>query len=471
MPALALITRPHPTTSTDSTFAALRTRNFRLFVLGQLFSNPGSWMQRIAQDWLVLSLTGSATAVGVTTALQFVPVLLIGLPAGVLADRYPKRTILRATQVGFASGAAALAVLTLTHLIAPWHVYVLAFLIGVVTAVDNPARQAFVNEMVGPDQLRNAIGINASVFQLGGLVGPAVGGLLIGAVGPGYAFLINAVSYAAPYLALSAMRDDELSTAERPAPGRGQLRAGLRYSWQTPQVFWATLLVGVFGVFTANLPVTLAAYAKSVQHSGPGGYGLLNATVAVGSVVGALFSARRLDPRLRTLVTAGGLLAGLYLLAAAAPDRLAITAALLAIGATTLALLTAANATVQLAADDQNRGRVLGLYLLVFIGGAAAGGPLLGTVDQHVGPRAGLLLAGVVPALATLAIGAVLARRSRAGYASSRGELRQAPAGAARGRRIALAGRRRCAGAARPVGVTRTPGAGAGRRRAARPGR
>lgn len=468
MSALALTTRPRSDTPTDSTFAALRTRNFRLFVIGQLFSNPGSWMQRIAQDWLVLSLTGSAAAVGVTTALQFVPVLLIGLPAGLLADRYPKRTILRATQVGFATGSAALAVLTLSHLIHPWHVYVLAFLLGIVTAVDNPARQAFVNEMVGPDQLRNAISINSSVFQLGGLVGPALGGLLIGAVGPGYAFLANALSYTAPFLALSAMRDDELTRADRPAPGAGQLRAGLRYCWQTPQVLWTTLLIGVFGMFTANLPVTLASYAKSVQHTGPGGYGLLNATVAVGSVAGALLSARRLSPRLRTLVLAGAVLAGLYLLAAAAPDRVAITVLLLAIGATTLALLTVANATVQLAADDGMRGRVVGVYLLVFIGGAAAGGPLIGNVDQHFGARAGLLLAGVVPALATLAIGAALARRARSGYASSGGD-RQVPPRPARGRRVALAGRRRCAGAARRVGVSRGLGAGARRRRAPRP--
>jgi MFS family permease len=392
-----------------STFSSLRTRNFRLFAGGQIFSNTGSWVQRIAQDWLVLSLTGSAAAVGITTALQFIPTLLLGLIGGLLADRYPKRKILLCTQVGMATMAGLLAFLTLTHQVAAWHVFLIAFGLGIVTAIDNPTRQAFVNEMVGPEQLRNAISINSSVFQLGGLIGPALSGALITAVGPGYSFAINAVSYLAPFVALARMRDHELNVLPRAVAARGQLRDGLRYALDRPDVLWPTVLVGVFGMFTANPPVTLAAYAKSVFHSGPGGYGLLSAIVAVGSLTGALISARRPRARLRTLLVSGSLLAVVDVLAAAVPGEVLFCVLLLGVGASTLLLLTSANSTVQLAAHDAIRGRMMGLYLLVFIGSAAIGGPLLGVIDEHLGPRAGMLLAGLAPGLATVLIAGKLA--------------------------------------------------------------
>jgi MFS family permease len=410
--------RSRPTESARGTiFSSLRTRNFRLFATGQIFSNTGTWVQRIAQDWLVLSLTGSATAVGITTALQFLPTLLFGLVGGLIADRYPKRQILLVTQAALGSVAGILAILTLTHLVAAWHVYVIAFALGLVTAVDNPTRQSFANEMVGPEQLRNAISINSSVFQLGGLIGPAISGFLISAVGPGYSFAINALSYAAPLVALARMRTSELHalpqvTAQSGQPGQsGQLRDGLRYAVRHPAVLWPTVLAGVFGMFTCNLPVTLAAYAKLVFHSGPGGYGLLSAVVAVGSVAGALISARMRHSRLRTLLGFGAVLAALDVLAAAAPGQAMLCVLLLPLGAFTLLLLTATNSAVQVAAHDTIRGRVMGIYLLVFIGGAAIGGPLLGLVDQHLGPRDGLLLAGAVPAVATALIAARLAGR------------------------------------------------------------
>ena len=358
----------------------------------------------------MLSLTGSPAAVGVTTALQFLPTLLFGMVGGLIADRFPKRKILLLTQVGMATVAGVLACLTLAGWVAAWHVYVLAFALGIVTAVDNPTRQSFVNEMVGPDQLRNAISINSSVFQLGGLVGPAISGLLIGAVGPGYLFALNALSYVAPFVALSRMRHAELTTMPRVAARPGQLRDALRYARSRPEELWPTVLVGVFGMFTANLPVTLAAYAKSVFHSGPAGYGWLNATVAVGSLTGALISARGARTTLRTLVVVGGVLSSVEMAAAAVPDEIGFGVLLLVIGATTLLLLTSANATVQTAADDGIRGRVMGMYLLVFIGSAAIGGPLLGAADEHLGPRFGMLLSGAVPAIATVFVGAKIAR-------------------------------------------------------------
>ena len=284
-----------------STFSSLHTRNFRLFASGQVVSNTGTWMQRIAQDWLVLSLTGSATAVGITTALQFVPTLMFGLTGGLLADRYPKRRILLATQVGMATMGATLAALTLTGRVQVWHVFVIAFGLGMVTAVDNPTRQSFVNEMVGPDHLRNAISLNASVFQLGALVGPAISGVLINAVGPGYSFALNAISYTAPLIMLGRIRDSELIHAPAKDAVGSQLRDGVRYVASRPAMRWPIVLVGCFGLFTMNLPVTLAAFANSVFHSGPSGYGLLSSVVAAGSLTGAIVSARRTSTRLRGL--------------------------------------------------------------------------------------------------------------------------------------------------------------------------
>ena len=395
-----------------STFSSLRTRNFRLFASGQLVSYTGAWVQRIAQDWLVLTITGSPTAVGITTALQFLPTLLFGLIGGAIADRYPKRRVLLATQVGMSATAAALAVLTLSHQVQVWQVFLIAFGLGTVTAVENPTRQSFVNEMVGPEQLRNAISINASVFQLGALIGPAISGVLINAVGSGYAFTINALSYTASTTALLMMRERELNAPPTAARG-ARLRDGLRYVASHRQVLWPTVLAGVFGMFSINLPVTLAAYAKTVFHSGASGYGMLSSVVALGSLTGALISARRPRTRLRTLVTIAGTLAGVQMIAALAPGEWTYCIALLAVGAATLLFLTAANSTVQLAADDSIRGRVMGVYLLVFIGSGALGGPLLGWFDEALGPRTGMLLSGAIPAVATVLVALKLAGADR----------------------------------------------------------
>lgn len=412
MTAHAEVASPCSSTTANprsTTFGSLRTRNFRLFVTGRLFSTTGAWVQRIAQDWLVLILTGSTTAVGITTALQFLPTLLFGLIGGMIADRYPKRTILLCTQVGAAMLAAVLAYLTLTHQVAVWHVYVLAFGLGIVAAVDNPTQQTFVNDMVGPDRLRNAISINASAFQLGGLLGPAISGALISAVGPGYSFVINAISYAAPIIALTLMRETELHMTPSRRARVGHKGNGVRQAVRDPHVLWPTVLAGVFGMFTANLPVTLAAYAKTVFHSGPSGYGLLASILAIGSLIGALISARQPRARLRALILFGAALAAAEMLSSAMPGQASFCILLLPIGALTLLLLTSANSTVQMATPDAIRGRVMGVYLLVFVGGAAVGGPLLGSVDQHLGPRLGMLLAGAVSSIALAVITARLA--------------------------------------------------------------
>ncbi len=414
-PAADLIpTSPHThRTPLRDTFSSLRIRNYRLFASGQLVSNTGAWVQRIAQDWLVLTLTGSATAVGITTALQFLPTLLFGLHGGLLADRYSKRAILLCTQVGMATMAGILAALTLSHSIQAWHVYLVAFGLGLVSALDNPTRQSFVNEMVGGAHLRNAISLNASVFQLGAMIGPAISGYLLVAVGAGYAFAINAISYVAPCIALVMIDARALHRTGLTRAADGHLADAVHEVRRRPELLWPTLLVGAFGLFTINLPVTLAAYAKTQFATGAGGYGLLSSAVALGSVIGALISARRDRTRLRGLLGIAAGLCAISVLAAATPQQWAYLLLLVGVGAGTLMLQTSANATVQLAAGDAMRGRVMGVYLLVFIGSGAIGGPLLGALDQHFGPRLGMLLAGVVPAVATTAIAWRLARSGR----------------------------------------------------------
>lgn len=397
------------------TFASLRVRNFRLFVAGLLVSGTGGWVQRIAQDWLVLDLTGSATAVGVTTACQFLPTLAIGLFGGVIADRFPRRVVLLVTQTSLGALAAALSALTLSGVVSVWHVYLLALGLGTVSAFDNPCRQAFVNELVGPERIRNAIGLVSSVFQVGYLIGPLLGGLLIGAGGNGFAFAFNAATYGATITALLLVRAAELRRSldnRRGSPTR--LTDGLRYVAAHPRVRWPVVLVGTFGVFISSLPVTLAAFAHSVLHSGAGGYGLLNSTVAVGSLAGALVSARNARRgRLRTLVGVAALLALTTMLAAATPNAWAFLPLLAALGFATLTFLTTAQSMVQQTTPDRLRGRVVGVYMLVFVGSGAIGSPLVGFVAEHLGPRTGLLLAGAVPAAVTLLVARRLAHDGR----------------------------------------------------------
>jgi MFS family permease len=398
------------------TFSALEVRNFRLLVSGLFVSSTGGWVQRIAQDWLVLTLTGSATAVGITTALQFLPTLLLGLYGGVIADRFPKRKILLVTQTTMGTLAAILATLALLGDVRVWQVYTLALILGLATAVDNPTRQSFVTELVGKQRLRNAISMVSSTFQLGGLIGPALGGAMIGAVGTGWAFALNAVTFFGSISALLMMREHEMPglSAARKASQGIRIRDGLRYAFHEPAVRWAVVLVGIFGMFTISLPVTLTAFADVVFHTGATGYGVLNSVVAVGSLAGALLSARRIRPtRLRNLVGIAAILAITEMVAALQPSLWTFLPLLCALGMATLMFLTAAQSMVQLTTPDGLRGRVAGIYNLVFIGGGAIGGPTVGWIAEHWGARTGLLLAGLIPATATIAIGIKLARAGR----------------------------------------------------------
>ncbi|MEU6610849.1 MFS transporter [Streptomyces shenzhenensis] len=407
---------PAPTTSTttrparSSMFSSLSIRNYRLFFLGQVVSNTGTWMQRIAQDWLVLSLTGSSTAVGVTTALQFLPMLLFGLYGGVLVDRLPKRPALLVTQTSMAVTGLALAALTLTGHVQVWHVYLAAFAVGLATVVDNPARQSFVSEMVGPDQLQNAVSLNSANFQSARLVGPAVAGVLITGVGTGWAFLFNGLSFVAPIAGLLLMRGRELHVVEPTPRGKGQLREGLRYVAGRPELTWPIVLVGFIGTFGFNFPVWLSAYADDVFHAGAGAYSLFNTLMAVGSVAGALLAARRGTARLRILIAAAVAFGTLETVAALAPSYWLFALLMVPIGIFGLTVNVTANTAVQMATDPAMRGRVMALFMMVFMGGAPLGAPVVGWITDAYGPRAGFAIGGVVSAVAAAAIGLILAR-------------------------------------------------------------
>ncbi|MGG5170603.1 MFS transporter [Pseudarthrobacter sp. J1738] len=414
-PATASLTQPIAVVTERlpwrQTFNSLKVPNFKLFAIAHFVSVIALWMQRISQDWLVLQLSGSVTAVGITVALQFLPSLVLGPWGGMIADRFPKRKILILCQVVAGFLAAALAVLALTGNLQVWHIYVIALILGFVTVLDQPARQVFVNELVGPKYLRNAISVNSTIFQLGGLIGPALAGWLLLAVGGGWAFVANAAACAFTVVMLSSLRRDQLMIAV-PAPKRkGMLKEGLRYALSKPTIYWPWLMAGFVSVFAMSLPVLLAAFANNVFASGAGGYGLLNALVAAGALVGAVMSARRRHLRLRSVVVAAGAYGLALLLAAAAPSMPVFGVVMALSGFCCLMFLTAANQLVQISANMMIRGRVMSLYIMVLIGGQAIGGPMMGWLAEHFGPHLALAIAGGVPALAALVIGVLLARR------------------------------------------------------------
>ena len=394
----------------SSMFSSLRVRNYRLFFAGQVVSNIGTWMQRIAQDWLVLSLTGSATAVGFTTALQFLPMLLFGLFGGVLVDRLPKRRTLLFTQSAMAVTGVALALLTLSGHVQVWHVYVAAFAVGLATVVDNPARQTFVSEMVGPDQLQNAVSLNSANFQSARLIGPAVAGLMITGVGTGWAFLFNGLSFVAPVAGLLLMRARELHVVDRAPRGKGQLREGLHYVAGRPELIWTIVLIGFIGTFGFNFPVYLSAFADDVFHAGAGSYSLFNTLMAVGSLAGALLAARRGTARMRVMIAAAVAFGALEMVAATAPSLWLFALFMVPIGMFGMTVNVTANTSVQMGTDPAMRGRVMALYMMVFMGGSPIGAPIAGWITDAYGVRAGLAVGGAIAAAAALVIGLVLAR-------------------------------------------------------------
>jgi MFS family permease len=396
---------------TARTFRSLQNRNYRLFFTGQLVSVVGTWMQTVAQSWLVLTLTGSGLALGVAAALQFLPMLLFGAWGGLVADRFDKRRLLVATQSAAGLLAFVLGLLVVTDVVTLWMVYALALLLGAVSVVDMPTRQAFVTEMVGADEVPNAVGLNSAVFNTGRLVGPAAAGLLVASVGVGPCFLLNAVSYVGVVAGLRAMRVDELHRQAPVVAGPGQVRAGLRYVWSTPELRSTLLLVAAIGTFGLNQTVVLPLLARYALSGGVRLYGLLSSMIAAGSLAGALFAASRRRPSRRLLLGSAAAFGSFTIVAAAAPSPLTVAVALVPTGLATLLFLASANSTLQLGSAADMRGRVMALYGLVLLGSNPVGGPLLGWVSGRWGPRVGMGLGGVVSLGAALLAVAVRSGR------------------------------------------------------------
>jgi MFS family permease len=394
------------------TFQALRIRNYRLYATGGVVSNVGTWMQRVAQDWLVLQLSGhSGVALGITTGLQFLPMLLLAPFAGTLADRYSKRKVLIATQAFMATMALILGLLDVSGVVQVWHVYALALLLGVGAACDAPARQSFVIEMVGRDDLPNAVGLNSASFNLGRVIGPALAGVLILVIGTGPVFLINAASFGAVIFALTRMRPAELMPMPRSPGGRGQVFEGIRYVRARPDLLLVMVIVFFVGTFGLNFQMTSALMATEVFGKGAGAYGLLGSVVAIGSLSGALLAARRGRPRLRLVVLAAVAFGVVEVAAGLMPSYFTFMALLIPLGLCQMTLLNAANATMQLGVDAVMRGRVMALYMAVLMGGTPIGAPLVGASAEAFGARWSLILGGVISAGAAIVAGSLLARR------------------------------------------------------------
>ncbi|HEY5361787.1 MAG TPA: MFS transporter [Streptosporangiaceae bacterium] len=395
-------------------FGSLRTRNYRLFATGQVVSNTGSWMQRVAQDWLVLNLThNSGAALGITTGLQFAPMLL-SLWGGAVADRYSKRGILMVTQALMGGLALVLGVLALTGTVRIWQVYLLAFALGLVTVVDNPTRQAFAVEMVGKDGMANAIALNSAVFNLARIAGPAVAGLVISAVGTPAAFMVNAASYGAVLVSLKLMRPAELLRVPRAPRAAGQLREAMAYVRARPTLWMTLILIFFVSTFGMNFQVTTALMSRGVFHTGAGAFGVASTAFAFGALGGALIAARRGRPTLSLLVATSFAFSVFEMLSGLMPDFLSFLIVLVPTGLALLTLTTAANSTMQLGTTAAMRGRVMGLYMLVFLGGTPLGSPLAGWIAEVFGPRMSIISGGLISLIATVVVGLVLARRSGA---------------------------------------------------------
>jgi len=371
------------------TFHSFRYVNYRLWFTGAFVANIGTWMQRVAQDWLVLTVLSndSGIAVGVTTALQFAPALFLSAWAGLLADRLDRRKLLMATQVGMGVLAGALGLLVMSGSAQLWHVYVFAGLLGCVSAIDGPARQTFVADMVPADRLANAVGLNSASFNAARMIGPGLAGLLIAWVGTGWVFMINAVTFAATIVALARMRVDELQPVPHVARGKGQIREAMRYVRRRSDIIVVMVVVGVVSTFGLNFQLTSAVMARTEFGKGPGEYGILGSVLAIGSLSGALLAARRERPRVRLVVgsaLAFGVASGVMALM---PTYPLYALATIPVGFASLTMLTAANATIQMSTAPAMRGRVLALYIVVFLGATPVGSPVVGWVAETFGAR------------------------------------------------------------------------------------
>ena len=416
-------------------FTSLRTRNYRLFAAGQVVSNSGTWMQRTAQDWLVLEVShGSGTALGIAAGLQFLPLLLFSLWGGAIADRFPKRRILLITQSLMGALALVLGILALTGTVRLWQVYLLALALGMVTVVDNPTRQTFVTEMVGRTDMPNAIALNSAIFNLARIAGPAIAGIIIGLVGTPTAFLVNAASYGAVIAGLLLMRPAELLPIKRVARAKGQLREALNYLGGAPRIWVPMAMLFFVATFGMNFQVTTALMSRGVFHTGAAAFGLASTAYAAGALGGALLAARRRRPSVRLQVAVALAFGILETASGLMPAYWAFLLLLLPTGLSVVLYTTAANSATQLGTDPRMRGRVMGVYMLVFLGGAPIGSPLIGWIAEQFGPRMSLISGGLVSAIAAVVAAVVLSRLTGTGMrdglralAPYRGGVRRSP--------------------------------------------
>jgi MFS family permease len=388
------------------TFRSLNNFNYRMWAGGAFVSNVGTWMQRTAQDWLVLTgLTHhNATAVGVVIALQFGPQVLFLPVTGFAADHFDRRKLLIATQASMGALALGLGILTVVGLVQLWHVYVFAFLLGSVAAFDSPARQTFVSELVGEADLSNAVALNATSFNAGRLIGPAIAGVLIAAVGSGWVFLINAASFVAVLCSLSFLRVGELNRTSRALRTRGSLAEGFRYVRKRPDLKAVLLMLFLIGTFGLNFPIYISTMSVTTFHAGAGQYGLLTSIMAIGSVVGALLAARRAKPQIALLFGGAAIFGFGFALAAVMPNYWLFGLALIVIGVSAQTFTTTALSTVQLTTEPVMRGRVMAILLAIALGGTPVGAPIVGWVADTFGPRWALGV-GAVSGLAAAIVG------------------------------------------------------------------
>ncbi len=391
-----------------STFHSLRVRNYRIYFFAQIVSVSGTWMQSVAQAWLVLRLATPSHAgidLGFVTALQFLPMLVFGTYGGLIADRVDKRHLLYATQSVAGLLALVLGLLTARHSVELWQVYLLATGLGFVNMFDNPARQTFVIEMVGKDDLPNAVSLNSVVMNGARVIGPAIGGVLIATVGLSTCFFVNAASYVAVIVGLSLMHRSELRRTETVQRAKGQLRAGFRYVWRTPGIRDPLILVAVVGTLAYNFMVLLALMAKYTFGGGAGVYSALTSLMGAGAVIGGLAVAARNRPNIHRLTVVGMVFGTLIVCLAFSPSLVMALIVVVPMGAASIGFIATANATLQLRAEPSMRGRVMALYAIAFLGTTPIGAPLVGWISQESSPRVALLVGGlstIVAAATTL---------------------------------------------------------------------
>lgn len=383
------------------TFASLENRNYRRFFIGQSVSLVGTWMQTVAQSWLVLQLTGSATMIGLVVAVQTLPVLVLAPYGGLIADRVDKRRVLLATQSTLALLALLLGLLVLTHAVRLWMVFVVAAGLGIANSVDNPTRQAFVPEMVGSDSVSNAVSLNSVVSSGARAIGPAIAGVFIVSVGVGGCFLLNAASFIAVLVALAGMDPAKLARTAGVGHTQGQIVEGFRYVRQTPRLLIPLTMMALIGALSYEFQVVLPVLAEHTFHTGADGYGFCTAAFGVGSLIGGVVVASRRAKGLRAVTIAAGAFGVTMLAAALAPTFLIELAALGFVGAASVSFMARGNTTLQLTAEDAMRGRVMALWAVAFVGTTPIGGPIIGYVAEHASPRWGLAVGGFAALVAT----------------------------------------------------------------------